>query len=166
MRRTIALLLAILALLGLTSPVLASRPVREFLPAPDNIDLAAGELCTFPVRLHVVVNEEYGITFFDAAGNPTRTNVAGRLVIDVINVDDPSQHILLNASGPAVVTYIGNIIHVKFEGRSLIFLPSEHLLYLNTGIVIEEGDGSIQPTVLPVISRNGHRTDLCPILAS
>jgi hypothetical protein len=164
MRRTIALLLGVTSLLGAGSPVMASQPVREYLPAPENIDFAAGELCDFAVRLHILVNQEYGITYFDADGNPTRTIVQGRLVVEVINVDSGAS-MILNASGPAVVTYLGNIINVKFEGRSLIFLPSDQLLYLNTGIVVEEGDGSIQPTVLPVISRTGNRTDLCPILA-
>ncbi len=164
MRRTIALLLGVMALLGMTSPVMASQPVREYLPAPENIDFAAGDLCDFAVRLHILVNQEYGTTFLDEAGNPTKTIITGRFVVEVVNLDSGASRIL-NASGPAVVTYLGDIIHVKFEGRSLILLPSDQLLYLNTGIVIEEGDGSIQPTVLPVISRNGNRTDLCPILA-
>lgn len=164
MRRTIALLLGLATLLGMASPTMASQPVREYLPAPDNIDFGPGELCTFAVRLHILVNEEYGTTFFDEGGNPTKTIVTGRLVIEVINLDSGAST-TVNASGPGVVTYLGDIIHVKFEGRSLIFLPSDQLLYLNTGIVIEEGNGSIQPVVLPVISRNGNRTDLCPILA-
>jgi hypothetical protein len=114
--------------------------------------------------LDVLITQEYGTTFFDAAGQPTRTIVAGRLVLRLVNVDT-SKSVVVNAGGPGLVVYEGDNIRVTLRGRSLIFLPSDHLLYLNTGQVVEFGNGTIQPVVLPVISQVGHRVDYCPILA-
>jgi hypothetical protein len=156
-------ILSTLMLAVLATPAAAAKPTREFLPAPEFIEFAAGELCAFPVRIDVLINKEYGTTFFDAAGQPTRTIVAGRLVLRLVNVDT-SKSVVVNASGPGLVVYEGDNIRVTLRGRSLIFLPSDHLLYLNTGQVVEFGNGTIQPVVLPVISQVGHRVDYCPIL--
>ena len=165
MRRvgTVAILSSLM-LIASAAPVAAAGPTREFLPAPEFIEFAAGELCAFPVRIDVLVNKEYGTTFFDAAGQPTRTLVSGRLILRLVNLDT-SKSIVVNASGPGLVVYQGDNIRVTLRGRSLIFLPSDHLLYLNTGQVVEFGNGTIQPVVLPVISRTGRRVDYCPILS-
>jgi hypothetical protein len=165
MRRvgTVAILSSLM-LIASAAPVAAAGPTREFLPAPEFIEFAAGELCAFPVRIDVLVNKEYGTTFFDAAGQPTRTLVSGRLILRLVNLDT-SKSIVVNASGPGLVVYEGDNIRVTLRGRSLIFLPSDHLLYLNTGQVVEFGNGTIQPVVLPVISRTGRRVDYCPILS-
>jgi hypothetical protein len=165
MRRAGTLLIASILMLMLSAaPVGAAGPTREFLPAPAFIDFGAGELCTFPVRINVLVNKEYGTTFFDAAGQPTRTLISGRLIVEVVN-QLTGKSVVVNASGPGLVVYEGVNIRVTLRGRSLIFLPSDHLLYLNTGLVVEFGNGSIQPVVLPVISRVGHRVDYCPLLS-
>jgi hypothetical protein len=114
----------------------------------------------------VLVNQEYGITFTDAAGMPLRTIVTGRLVLKVTNLSDPSKWAMVNASGPGLVVYEGDLIRVTLRGRSLVFLPGEEpLLFLNSGQVVELGNGTIQPVVLPVISQIGHRVDYCPLLA-
>jgi hypothetical protein len=157
-------IMSILMVAALATPVAAAKPTREFLAAPPFIELAAGELCAFPVRINVLINQEYGTTFFDAAGNPTHTIVTGRFVLELVNVNT-SKSVVVNASGPGLVVYEGDNIRVTLRGRSLIFLPSEHLLYLNSGQVVEFGNGTIQPVVLPVISQVGHRVDYCPILA-
>ena len=165
MRRvgTVAILSSLM-LIASAAPAAAAGPTREFLPAPEFIEFAAGDLCDFPVRIDVLVNKEYGTTFFDAAGQPTRTLVSGRLILRLVNLDT-SKSIVVNASGPGLVVYEGDNIRVTLRGRSLIFLPSDHLLYLNTGQVVEFGNGTIQPVVLPVISRTGRRVDYCPILS-
>jgi hypothetical protein len=96
---------------------------------------------------------------------PLRTIVTGRLVLKLTNLSDPSTSLVVNASGPGLVVYEGDLIRVTLRGRSLIFLPGEEsLLYLNSGQVVEEGNGTIQPVVLPVISQIGHRVDYCPLL--
>jgi hypothetical protein len=151
-------------LMASAAPAAAAKPTREFLPAPEFIEFAAGELCAFPLRIDVVLNREYGTTFFDAVGQPTHTIVTGSLILRIVNLDT-SKSVLVNAGGPGLVVYEGDNIRVTLRGRSLIFLPSDHLLYLNTGQVVEFGNGSIQPVVLPVISQIGRRTDYCPILA-
>jgi hypothetical protein len=155
-------ILSTLMLLASAVPAAAGKPTREFLPAPDSIPFAAGELCAFAVQIDVLVNKEFGTTFFDASGQPTRTIVTGSLVVRVVHVGTPKS-IVLNVGGPGLVVYEGDNIRVTLRGRALIFLPSDHLLYLNTGQVVE--NGSIQPVVLPVISQIGRRVDLCPILA-
>jgi len=157
-------ILSILMPLALAAPAAAAKPDREFLPAPEFIDFAAGELCAFPVRINVLINKEYGTTFFDESGLPTRTLVSGRLVLGLVNLAT-SKSVVVNASGPGLVVYEGDNIRVTLRGRSLIFLPTDHLLYLNTGQVVEFGNGTIQPVVLPVISQIGRRVDYCPILA-
>ena len=162
-----------LAMLGLlvvlaspTSVNAAGKPVREFLPAPEFIELAPGDVCEFGVRIDVLVNEEFGTTFTDDAGVPLRTIVTGRLVLKVTNLSDPSKSLVVNASGPGLVVYEGDLIRVTLRGRALVFLPGEEpLLFLNSGQVVELGDGTIQPVVLPVISQVGHRVDYCPLLA-
>jgi hypothetical protein len=158
------LILSALMLMASAAPAAAAKPTREFLPAPEFIEFAAGELCAFPVRIDVVLNREYGTTFFDAAGQPTHTIVTGSLILRIVNLDT-SKSVVVNAGGPGLVVYEGDNIRVTLRGRSLIFLPSDHLMYLNTGQVVEFGNGSIQPVVLPVISQIGRRTDYCPILA-
>ena len=157
-------ILSALMVMASAAPAAAAKPVREFLPAPAFIEFAAGELCAFPVRIDVVLNREYGTTFFDAAGQPTRTIVTGSLILRIVNLAT-SKSVTVNAGGPGLVLYEGDNIRVTLRGRSLIFLPSDHLLYLNTGQVVEFGNGTIQPVVLPVISQIGRRTDYCPILA-
>jgi hypothetical protein len=157
------LILSTLMLAASAGSAAAAKPTREFLPAPEFIQFAAGELCDFPVRIDVLINKEYGTTFFDEFGQPTHTIVAGRLVLRLVNLDT-SKSVIVNASGPGLVVYEGDNIRVTLRGRSLIFLPSDHLLYLNTGQVVEFGNGSIQPVVLPVISQIGRRVDYCPIL--
>jgi hypothetical protein len=157
-------ILSTLMLVASAAPAAAAKPIREFLPAPEFIEFAAGELCDFPVRIDVLINQEYGTTFFDESGQPTHTIVTGRLVLGLVNLDT-SKSAVVNAGGPGLVVYEGDNIRVTLRGPSLIFLPSDHLLYLNTGQVVEFGNGTIQPVVLPVISQIGRRVDYCPILA-
>lgn len=157
-------ILSTLMLVASAAPAAAAKPIREFLPAPEFIEFAAGELCDFPVRIDVLINQEYGTTFFDEFGQPTHTIITGRLVLGLVNLDT-SKSAVVNASGPGLVVYEGDNIRVTLRGRSLIFLPSDHLLYLNTGQVVEFGNGTIQPVVLPVISQIGRRVDYCPILS-
>jgi len=165
MRRVASVvILSTLLLAASAASAAAAKPTREFLPAPAFIEFGAGELCAFPVRIDVLVNQEYGTTFFDAAGNPTHTIVTGSLVLGLVNVDT-SKSVVVNAGGPGLVVYEGDNIRVTLRGRSLIFLPSDQLLYMNSGQVVEFGNGTIQPVVLPVISQIGHRVDYCPILS-
>jgi len=168
MRRAlaIAILCPVVVLAGATSVSATGKPVREFLPAPEFIEFAPVDLCEFGVRIDVLVNQEYGTTFTDDQGMPLRTIVTGRLILKLTNMSDPSTSLVVNASGPGLVVYEGDLIRVTLRGRSLIFLPGdESLLYLNSGQVVEEGNGTIQPVVLPVISQIGHRVDYCPLLA-
>jgi len=157
-------ILSSLVLAASAAPAVAAQPTREFLPAPEFIEFAAGDLCAFPVRIDVLVNQEYGTTFVDESGQPTHTIVTGRLVLRLVNLDT-STSVVVNASGPGLVEYEGDNIRVTLRGPSLIFLPPDHLLYLNTGQVVEFGNGTIQPVVLPVISQIARRVDSCPILA-
>jgi len=69
MRR--ALLLVSMTLVGLAVAPLATadKPIREVIPAPDDI-VITGQ-CAFPVLAHID-GSEVDTTFVDKAGNPTR----------------------------------------------------------------------------------------------
>jgi hypothetical protein len=168
-RAFLALAFGVLTAMAFAAPAAAAPPSRDFLPAPDFVEFDAGVLCDFPVRLTVVENKEYGVTWFDG-DTPIRTIVSGRLVLNLMNLDDPSKNVTVNASGPGLVEYLDNgDIRVTLRGRSFIFLPATDtdpaLFFLNSGQVVELGNGTIQPVVLPVQSQIGHRVDYCPIIA-
>jgi len=164
-RLSFAALFSLLALALVAGPVAAGKPDKEYLPSDPFFDFAAGELCAFPVRIAVDINQEYGKTFFDG-DTPVRTIVNGRLVLTVSNLADPDHSMTVNASGPGVVEYLANgDIRVTLRGRAMVWLPSDHLFFLNSGWVIEQGNGTIQPVVLPVVDETGHHVDMCPLLA-
>ena len=82
--------LLVLALTA-SSALAGGQPTREYFENPSQFVYAAGEACPFAVQVDTVLQAEYGITFYDAAGDPTRTLVSGRLIVKVTNL----------ATGPA-----------------------------------------------------------------
>ena len=159
-RRTAAVggALALTLSLG-SSAALAGGPDRVFLPAPDFIELAAGDVCSFPVRIDFLENREYGMTFTSASGAQymlvdgylvTReTNLAtGRSVVD--NVSGPGRFDF-NADGTTKITFYGN---------GLIWWAG-HLIR-SSGRQTELLDANGQ---LLWISEHGHIDNLCDSLA-
>jgi len=100
MRAAISLLLAIGLLASM--PVAAAaggQPIREFLQAPDTIELP--DTCPFPVLLTVLVNQEYLLSFPDG-----RQIITGNLVIGVTN-ENTGAYVVINASGPGHISADG-----------------------------------------------------------
>lgn len=162
LRRVLALASsAALALAVAASPALAAHPTREYLPLPDSIDLAAGDACDFPVRIDILVNREYGVTFADDSGNVVRQLISGALIIGLTNTDN-DRSITIDISGPAqfIVHADGSSTFI-LRGNSLPIVPG--MLYRTTGTVVQEFDAG--GNLLGTSPATGTETDLCPALA-
>ena len=166
MRRTIALLFGLILVLATTSPVLAVKPERFFLPA-DDLQFAAGEVCDFPVMQEVVVNREYGLLFPVAQDGSQLMLVTGSLVLREIN-EATGKSIVVNASGPGKLTFNadGSLV-ASGGGRWTVFLfptdvggPSFHLTTGRVTVRIE-ADGTVSLAIFP-----NRTTDLCAALAA
>src|SRR4051812_25912709 len=95
-RHAFELCLGMGLVLALAAPVAAAKPDRSFAEAGD---IPVIGYCDFDVIERPVSDNEYFTTFFDADGNVTRSHVAGRLVLELINVET-GHSIVVNASGP------------------------------------------------------------------
>src|SRR6476619_1465277 len=56
-RLSLAAVFSLLALALVAGPVAAGEPDKEYLPSDPFFDFAAGELCAFPVRIAVDINQ-------------------------------------------------------------------------------------------------------------
>jgi hypothetical protein len=138
----------------------AGGPDRQFLPAPDFFEFAAGEICAFPTRIDILLNQEYGMVFTTAAGaqymlvdgrlTSRTTNLStGRSVVD--NISGPGRFDF-GADGGATTTFLGN---------ALVWYPG-HLLRTSGRLVqVTDADGNIVSLSDP----RGHVEDLCVSLA-
>jgi len=157
--------LAMLALLLLPMSVAAAgKPVREPLEfPPEGIFLPAGTACEFDLLAEFPVSRQYATTFFDAEGNPTRTQFNGALFVRLTNLEDDVS-MVFNISGPSRLTYnadgtqtyvfLGRGIAV-FEGIFHMVIGRTVFLLDETGLnVIEEG------------ATSGRTVDICSMLAA
>jgi hypothetical protein len=157
-RRTLAGLLAGIALLaGIGTPTaLAAQPIRSWLPLPDTVRFAAGDECSYPVRLDVLVKGEYTLTS-TATDGLTIIRTTGQLIVRVVN-ETNDRNVTINISGPGLqVTRPDGSSTVTFYGNGLPFVLGQ--LYVSSGIVVQEyaPDGSLISTSTPI----GHVRDLC-----
>jgi hypothetical protein len=131
----------------------AEPPVREFVPAAD---FTISGSCSFDVAVHVVANNEYGITFSNGA-----TLVTGALKVTLTNVSDPTKSIALNIPGPGLNTVSGEgTLTIDARGPWLFFY-SGALVYArgyNTFTVSPSGEVTLE-------QRGGTSLDLCSALA-
>ncbi|HEU0244775.1 MAG TPA: hypothetical protein VFQ75_12805 [Candidatus Limnocylindrales bacterium] len=161
LRRTIAATGVVALALSLLAPVaLASGPTRVYLPIDGPIEFAAGDPCAFPLRIDILVNTEYGVTFRDDAGNVVRQIVGGRLIISLTN-ESTGATITENISGPMLSTIHpdGSSSQVLL-GNSLPFGPGE--MWLTTGAVHVETDAS--GTITSITQHGGTRQNVCALL--
>ena len=151
-RRTAAVLAAVLMTVLAAGAATAAQPIREPLLIEDDVLT----LCSFPVLLEVIANKEY-VTFFE-----DRILVTGKLFVRLTNLDDPSNSLTLNISGPAHISELSE----RSGGRGLYLLFPEDVggpgLILTTGRVdvVRGEDGFI--TNLRV---KGNSVDICAALA-
>lgn len=140
----------------------AVQPLRVFVPASD-FSIPAGP-CSFPVAFHVVVNQTYQTTFYDAQGNPTRLASNGHLVIQITN-QDTNESVVRNIGGPGVITIADNTLDAR--GHWLFFFFPGELgpgtpgsMFINIGRLVEQ----LGPPEA-IISQVGTQEDLCATLA-
>jgi hypothetical protein len=136
-------------------PVAAAKPDRSFAEAGEV--LITG-FCEFDVVQTIVSNNEYNTTFFDRAGNVTRTQVNGRLVVGLTNVET-GKSIVLNASGPGRFVEDTDGLTVYTGGTWTLFFAGEFFLLNGRGILRIDANGET------IVATHGHITDLCELLA-
>jgi hypothetical protein len=144
------------------APVLGGgQPTRAFAPIPSPIDLPAGVFCTFDVRVDILTNQEYAITFPADANGDVRQIITGRLIVSLTNVDSGAS-VVLNISGPGHLVYHSDgSLTDGFGGRSLPIQPGAALV-LTSGRVIQEFAADGRSILGPV---NGHSVDECVALS-
>lgn len=157
-------ILPIVILLMWAMPVAAAKPTKEPWPAGP-IELAAGEVCAFPVLLEPVTNKETVKTFTLRDG-PTWRLITGHFVMRVTNeLTGGSQD--FNISGPSklIPTADGGLL-AKGRGNQLFwFFPGEPFgpaLLLTSGRldVLFDADFNVVSASIA-----GHVVDLCARLS-
>jgi hypothetical protein len=162
MKRLILILTTASIVLALVPVASADKPNREFLPADDAV---IEGVCPFAVGADILANNSYIKTFSDG-----RQLINGTLKVRLTNLDEPSNSLDANISGPGVQTVSPE---GEFELRArgpwfFFFLPDElgpgkpGFMILTTGLAIlrfdAEGNGSFT-------HKGGTTTDVCAALA-
>lgn len=153
MRKLAICALGVMAFLAVLPPTAgAEQPTREFIPASD---ITITDSCSFDVGIHVVANNEYGITF---ANGPTL--VTGALKVTLTNLSDPSKSITLNIPGPGsyTVTSDGGLT-VDARGPWLFFYPGVLLYSAGRSTLSVSASGEIS-----LRQQGGTSTNLCALL--
>jgi hypothetical protein len=152
---TAAVVVALAVSLAAATPAAADKPIKE--PAP--FGEFTGQFCEdFPVRVRDTTNRGILKVFSSGA-----TLITGTLKVEVTNLET-GKSIALNVSGPARSSVDGSTLvgtgRWIFFGEPGFFGPgSPAMLEASSGrFEIDLTDGSF-------LSRNGHRVDLCPLLA-
>jgi len=146
-------------------PALAAKPERAFLEAPPPTDYAAGELCSYAVRVEFPINNEYGITFAPQNDGSQRMIVTGRLVAMVTNLET-GESITLNASGPGTFWFAPDgTLAIDGGGHWLLYLyPTDvggpGIFYTSGPIHLEAGASGVTALTMP-----RHTRDICAMLA-
>ena len=161
-RRIMAATGAFALALSLFAPAaLAGGPSRDYLPITGPLEFAAGDPCTFPLRIDVLVNTEYGVTFRDDSGNLVRQIVGGRLIVTITNLTT-GKSITENISGPGIYTaHPDGSMSTILLGNSLAFGPGE--MWLTTGTVLVEADAS--GAIVSLTQHGGTRRAVCSLIA-
>jgi len=154
-RHGFGLSMALALVLALAAPVAAAKPDRAFSPAEDF--LISG-YCDFDVQVEIVANNAYGTTFFDRAGNVTRTHYAGRIVLRMTNAVNGTS-IIVNASGPGTYLEDADGLTVLTGGTWMLWFDGQ--LFTLSG----RGEFRIDANGETIVSLRGHVVELCPILA-
>jgi hypothetical protein len=151
-KRTTAALGAVLIMVLAAGAASAAQPIREPLFYEDQVLT----LCSFPVLVEFTANKEYVTVFED------RILVTGKLFVRLTNLDDPTNSLDLNISGPTYISELGE----RYAGRGLFLLFPEDVggpgLILTTGRVdvVRGEDGFVTN-----FSVKGNSVDICAALA-
>jgi hypothetical protein len=152
---SLALVIVLATCLALAAPAGAVKPEKE--PAP--FAEATGEFCEgFAVRIRATTDRGTIKVFSSGAAM-----ITGTLKVEVTNLET-GRTIELNISGPAKfssdgTTLVGTGAWLLFGEPGFFGPGSPRILETNDGrLVVNLVDGTI-------VSRIGHRVDLCPALA-
>jgi hypothetical protein len=154
-RSGIGLALGAALLVAMAAPVAAAKPDRSFAEAGD---ILVSGFCDFDVVEHPLANNEYFTTFFDRDGNVTRTQVTGRLVLELINLET-GRSIVVNASGPGRFVDDADGTTVHTGGTWILNFAGEFFMLSGRGVFRIDADGET------IVARRGHIVELCPLLA-
>ena len=114
-------------------------------------------LCSFPVFVEFIAAKEYVMFFSDG-----RIRVTGKLFVRLTNLDEPENNMVLNISGPAIISPVEE----RGAGRGLFLLFPEDVsgpgIVLTTGkvVVVRGEDGFITDFTV-----QGTSVDVCAALA-
>lgn len=147
--------LALALVVVLAAPVAAAKPDRSFAEAGD---ILVSGYCDFDVIEHPLSNKEYFTTFYDRDGNVRRSHVAGRLVLELINVES-GRSIVVNASGPGRFVDDADGTTIYTGGTWIFNFAGEFFMLSGRGVFRVDGNGET------IVSRHGHVVELCPLLA-
>lgn len=149
----ILVLCATVAALALVSGAAADKPARTFLPAAD---FTISGSCSFDVDVHVLVNNEYGITFSNG-----QTLVQGTLKVRLTNVSNPNKSVDLNIPGPGLFT-------TGSDGTLTIDARGPWLFYFTDSLLYSAGHSTLVVTpdgTFTLTQQGGTATDLCAVLS-
>jgi len=164
MRRALALTLSLGILVSIPAPASADRPVREFLPAED--DLISG-VCDFDLAVIVLENDEFLTTFVDREGNVTKQLITGALVVELRN-ETTGASFVANIPGPGIITFpddsevveaLGPWLWIFFPGDLGPGQPGAALLTYGRFVVEFAPDG------ITILERRGRQVDVCALLS-
>ncbi len=142
--------------LATVAPTLAAKPDRVFAESPT--DFTISDICSFPVRAEVVVNQEYATTFYDRDGNVTRTHISGRYVVRLTNTTTGTA-IKLQASGPGSFVADAEGLTVNARGTWLLFFAGRLLAVTGHTTLRVDAAGET------IVGVRGRTVDLCEVLA-
>jgi hypothetical protein len=149
----ILVICAAVAALALVSGAAADKPTRAFSPASD---FTISGSCSFDVGVHVLVNNEYAITFSNG-----QTLVQGALKLRLTNLSSPSKSIDLNVPGPGLFT-------TGSDGTQTIDARGPWLFYFTDTLVYSTGHSTLVVTpdgTFTLTQQGGTATDLCAVLS-
>ena len=158
------LILVSLVAAGILAPVAAADP-PEHIPLPGSEPFVIEGSCDFPVLLEEIANKTKLTSFSDG-----REVVTGKLKVRLTNLDDPSNSLVLNISGPGVTTPRDDGgFTLKATGAWLwFFAPGElgpgspGMMFTTHGQarLVATGEGELSYRLL-----SGTRSEVCPRLA-
>lgn len=168
--KRIALLAGVAAVLALSSSFATAggKPSREPLPNELNsFDFAAGLACSFELAGEPVISNEVVTTYPADANGDVKTEVTGRLVYRLTNVDSGAS-IVRNLSGPVTIVIHPDGSHSDvFRGIGLLALfPTDVPAGPTTLIVYGRFTGTLTPSgQFIVTSLSGTTEDVCAELS-
>jgi hypothetical protein len=132
------------------------NPNSGRIPVEIESPISVTGVCPFPVRIDVVINQEFTKEHQNGV-----TIITGRLVATVTNTAT-GESVSYNISGPVHITSQDGLETQVFLGRSLLFTPDIGMLVTSGRAVTTFNPETGEFTL---VSRQGHAEDVCATLA-